>query len=743
MKKLSKKFQELYFFFPLQLFLETFRRNYTLILTWLLLFLFITKEIGYRYGIYALFLAPEYLEHVNFLSYLILGFTIGIFIMAYHMSSYITNVYLFPVVSTFRRPFLRYSLNNFIIPVGFIITYLVDSIKFQHTNQLLDYPAILVNISFFLIGITLFYLLTFGYFQVMNHSLERIISLSQGKLGQWKATRPLQKLLQQDLRWKTANAPLHNIGDTRVGYYLVTPFRFRHAPLRIDLPPATVQLILNRNRTFAVVFALILLISLTVIGIYLNKPVFAIPAAASIILLFSMALLVYDMFYVLFKDYAIWFFLALLLLIFYIINAGIIVNREGQAYGLNYNRSIPEKQISFDPAPGMGRKDYYETLAILNRWKRRLSARGDTIPRLVVVNNCGGGLKAALWSYYVMAHADSLMNHRLWPHVELLTGASGGMIGAAYLRELYLRKAKGYAGADSITARFHDLGTDMLNPVALHLALKDWFISFQEFEYNDNFYRQDRGWALENKLNMNTGSILDKPLESYRTPEEQALIPLMFLTPTTLNNGRQLLISPIHTAYMYDSPTLADFPSVIEFLRAYQPFGGEHLRFTSALRLNAGYPFITPVVTMPGEPSLKITDAGFRDNFGYLSSLRFLYVFRNWINQNTGGVVFISVGIDKPRKKMIQPAYEFIAPFKDIYGDFFHIQQLNGQELVHALRPLIKVDFDVIRLDLDERNRRISLSWHLTNQEKQHIKASIHSPSNRKSLDRLRHLIDH
>ncbi len=741
MKSIKKILKDIYFFFPVQLFLETFRKNHILVLFWLFLFLFITKSTGYRYGVYTLFLGPEYLEHVSILSYFLLGFTTGIFIMAFHLSSYITNAYQFPVVATLSKPFFRFSLNNLVIPVGFIVTYLILSWHYQHHYLLLSSRDSLVNLLFFLTGLVIFYVFTFAYFRIMNTSMENLISLSKGKLGQWRVTRPLQRILQKDLLWKAAKAPVHNIGNTRVGLYLFTPLSIRRAPIRIEISPARAQHILNRNRSFAVVFAVLLLLSLTLVGLYINKPVFAIPAAASIMLMFAMALLFYDLFYVTFKEYALWIFLALLVLIFYIINSGIIVHREGQAYGLDYNSPAAEKAISLTGDPGLAEQDYRHTLAILNRWKKRMAEQGDTLPRLVVINNCGGGLKAALWSFYSIAWADSVMHHRLLPHAELLTGASGGMFGAAYLRELYLRKQHGYAGADSLSARFRDLSRDMLNPMVLHLALKDWFFTFQTFRYNGITYRHDRGWALEHKFNLNTNNILDKPLSAYRDPEEKALIPLMFLTPTSMNSGQQLLISPTHTAYMCGLPEWGKIPSAIEFLRAYEPLGAEHLRFTTALRLNASYPFITPVATLPGKPALSITDAGMRDNFGYLAGLRFLYVFRKWINKNTGGIVFISIGIDKKKRQVSTLTGHILAPLDNIYEDFFNIQQLNGQEMIQPVQSLFTVDFDVLTLNLNEKDERISLSWQLTLREKEQVKSSVFTPENQATLKRLQELI--
>ena len=732
----AKKLLEVYYFFPVRLFLETLRRNHTLLLVWLMLFLFITKSLGYRYGLHSLFLTPEYLGKVNGLSFMILGFTTGIFIMAFHMSSYITIAFQYPVTATFRKPFLRFSLNNFIIPVTFVIIYLVYSARYQHFEQLFPPGDVTVDLFSYLGGIALFYLFTFSYFNLMSRSLQRLLSLSQGTLGRWKLMQPLKRIAERDLRWKTDNAPADNRGPSKIRYYLHTPFRIRKAPATLAMTPEQAQTILNRNRTFALVFIFFLFVSILLTGIYVDRPAFAIPAAASLMLIFSLALFLYDLFYVLFKEYALWFFLTLAVLVYFMMSNGIIVRREGRVFGLHYTGRESQK-VRLLPEQDTMERDRRAMLAVLERWKQRMRLQGEERPPFVVVNSCGGGLKAALWSYYALAFADSVMDHRLMPHVRLMTGASGGMVGAAYLRELYLRRQEGIAGTDSVTARFDDLSRDMLNPIILFLALKDWSFSFQQVEYEGETYRRDRGWALEHALNRNTGYILDKPLEEYRSPEKEARIPMMFLTPTSLNDGRQLLISPLPASYMCGETNVTSLPSTVELLRAYQPFGAGRIRFTSALRMNATYPLISPLVTLPGEPEVKVMDAGFRDNFGYLAAVRFLFVFRDWINENTGGVIVISLGIDKNLPEHTGKAGRYYNPFNNLYADFFNIQMLNGEVMLGNLSALFPAGFHVIPLNLNERSQRISLSWQLTGQEKKHIRESIRTPANRKALEDL------
>jgi len=51
------------------------------------------------------------------------------------------------------------------------------------------------------------------------------------------------------------------------------------------------------------------------------------------------------------------------------------------------------------------------------------------------------------------------------------------------------------------------------------------------------------------------------------------------------------------------------------------------------------------------------------------------------------------------------------------------------------------VDFDVLTLNLNEKDERISLSWQLTLREKEQVKSSVFTPENQATLKRLQELI--
>src|SRR6185503_18084204 len=107
-------------------------------------------------------------------------------------------------------------------------------------------------------------------------------------------------------------------------------------------------------------------------------------------------------------------------------------------------------------------------LEMLQNWKMKVSSYYPPLqkPPLIVVNASGGGLKASLWAFRLMQIADSISGDRFFDHVVFISGASGGMLGEAYYRELYLHKALG----DSINLQdkryLSNISKDILNAVS-------------------------------------------------------------------------------------------------------------------------------------------------------------------------------------------------------------------------------------------------------------------------------------
>jgi hypothetical protein len=73
----------------------------------------------------------------------------------------------------------------------------------------------------------------------------------------------------------------------------------------------------------------------------------------------------------------------------------------------------------------------------LDAWKAKQTS---TLPVLYIINTSGGGLRSAYFTFNILQQLDSAMQGQLMANTVLINGASGGLLGAAYFRELYRLK---------------------------------------------------------------------------------------------------------------------------------------------------------------------------------------------------------------------------------------------------------------------------------------------------------------
>src|SRR5882762_10309923 len=152
MRKLYFLLPKIAYSFPVQLFLNNFRRNQVLLLCWIILFAMITGNFGKYLGIPYLFLDPEYLNKVNFTSFFIIGVLIYGFTAAFNITCYIADGHRFSFIASLSNPFSKFSLNNGILPFAFLITYLYQVIRFQVNNEYTSGGQLASNLAGFFTG---------------------------------------------------------------------------------------------------------------------------------------------------------------------------------------------------------------------------------------------------------------------------------------------------------------------------------------------------------------------------------------------------------------------------------------------------------------------------------------------------------------------------------------------------------------------------------------------------------------
>lgn len=745
-------FRRIFYSFYFRLLLLDFKKNTSLLFFWLLMFGIISNSIAPRYGVAYLFWGPEYMDNLSMASYFITGFACGGFIMSYNIASYIKNGFRFPFLATLRNPFAKYCVNNFLIPSLFCLLYCIQIYQFLKGEGLFSTGQIFVFIAAFLVGNLIFILIAFTYFFGTNKNITKLygIHISDNSGKESERVKPI-----------TGERNPYLIKESRDWYvetYIAGFFKIRLVRSVRHYKKEMLKSVLKQNHRAAFLFQILSIVSLIGLGLFSSVSAFEIPAAASLFLLLTIFIMLFSSFYTWFRGWSTVVFI-LFLVAFNYLHKVDFLSVENKAYGLNYDNGKAaytySSFISMDTNYTKLSKDINSTIELLNKWKIKntVGKPADFKPKMVFINVSGGGLRSSLWTLYTLQMADSLSNGRLLNQTQLITGSSGGMVGAAYLRELYLRKKLGELHSFYSEKYLTNISKDVLNPIAFTIATSEWLFPLKRFTVDGKKYAQDRGYSFEQHLEENVGNVFEnKRLSDYRLPETNSFVPMMVFSPSIVNDGRKMLISPLGISYLSqnrrtektDYRNLYDAIEYSNFFRNQEP--GKTL-YTSVLRMSATFPYISPVVSLPSEPRIEIMDAGLRDNYGLETTLRFIRTFNEWIKQNTSGIVIIqirdkhkNIPIDENPSQTLSEA--LTRPMGSFYGNLFQVQDFNQNQQIQYADLWCSSPIDIVDFELrNELKDRISLSWHLTNKEKEKVLQSLELPENQLSLHRLQELL--
>lgn len=755
MNRISAFLERVFYFFPVQLLFSNLKRNQVLLLCWVVLFMMATGSFGKYLGIPYLFLDPEYLNKVNFTSFFIIGLVIAGFTVAFHITCYISDGHRFTFVGTLARPFTKFSINNSFIPLVFLITYVTEIIAFQLNNEYSSPALVAWDIAGFLSGFLIMTLVFFSYFMLTNKDIFRyVVCQIDEKLKQNVQVTRASAMKKLDIARKK---------QIRVDYY-IDGFKIKKVEDHNFYDRATIIQVFDQNHFNLVAVEVLIFVVVLVLGIFKDNPVFQLPAAASFMIFLTIFVMLAGAFSYWFGGWSITTAIVIFLIINHLAGRDFFEKRY-LAFGLDYD-AVPavyniDRLVELNDTTTI-RQDMANGIKLLDNWRNKFEAK----PKMIFVTASGGGKRAALWTLTALQAADSLTQGRLMENTILMTGASGGLIGATYFRELTLQKLQGGAINPYEQKHLWQLATDNLNPLIFSLLANDLFVGFTKYEYGGQLYQRDRSYTFEEQLNNMTGGLLDKPLSDYAEPEQKGIIPLVIMSPTVVTDGRKLFISAQPATFM--NSDLLEFPeytnakiSGVDFQRLFENHGGSNLRFLSALRMCATFPYITPNTTLPTEPGIHIMDAGISDNFGLSDAVRFMYAFREWIEKNTSGVIFLSIR-DSPKLTDIQEKDsesiidDVSQPISSVYNNFENFQDISNDNLVSYANSWFDGKIDRVDLEyeaisysdvlnkmdsLRQHSARASLSWRLTTREKQGIISNISTLANQAELEKLRTLL--
>lgn len=420
-----------------------------------------------------------------------------------------------------------------------------------------------------------------------------------------------------------------------------------------------------------------------------------------------------------------------------------------------------------------------------NRWK-------DQKPKLVLITVSGGGIRSSVWTSIVLKKLEATLGSDFPYHIRLITGASGGMVGASYYAMSLMPPTKGILqGEKTDFSTLHNAPkNDFFDRVAtgqLDSLLGRMVFADIPGTINPFMKKADRGRTLEETWVRWTGgpskSPMGRPLQSFAADERIGWRPSMVYTPMMVEDGRRLLISNLDMAFAtrnigglliepssrkIDRASIqgGDFDlsihdeddvfslSAVEFYRLFPQ--AHDFRVTTAARMSASFPWISPAVNLPTLPPRRVVDAAYYDNYGVNLSALWISKMSSWLQENTSGVLVIQI-----RDNVSQVARTEI-DFDRLGGKKSALDRLTWDAwsklvtpgLQAITTPLIGISsarqwtmafrndeqVDLLDLIFDEENRKffrtvvfecpvdVSLSWKLSEHEKEILLSGFGHP---------------
>ncbi|MDA3615331.1 hypothetical protein [Polluticaenibacter yanchengensis] len=712
---------------PVQLFLLHFKKFQVLLIFWFILIATINGHFMFEYGANMLFLYPEYLGSVNWVSMAILGSAFGMFISCWNITTFILHAKRLKFLAATAQPFLKFSINNLLIPILFLVIYYIKTYSFLYHQQLLPTGQVLFLMLSSLLSCLVTLLFIYLYFFGADRTIYKTMPINdQEILNKYKDDYAAQ--------------PYNDYTYMNVHYYLSGTLKLK-VPRNVNhYSTGFLDSIFKQHHRAAILFISIIIALLIASSFFIETSLLQVPAGASITAFFALLIVIAGALSYIFGT---WSLIVVFFAIFGLNSFYKFSFRPSQnkAYGLVYDDSLrtvySRKAINDLAADEKITADSLHFINILNNWKRRQTSDKPTI---TFVSVSGGGSRSALFTAEIMYALDSITNHHFYQSTIAITGASGGMLGAAWYRALNLKVQEKQIAQKLVGPYLELISKDLLNPIFSSMVTRDLVTPPQYFTYQDQRYTKDRGYAFEQNFDANTLGFLNHSIDYYKGMEQNAETPVMILSNVNTIDARKFNIcaQPISFLMRPNTPSYIDKyndADAIDFKAFFRNNNGGNLSMLSALRMNATFPYVLPNVHLPTSPIIDVMDAGFRDNTGLENAIRFLSFFNDWLTQNCEEILLVQI-MDRPQgswnrfvEKSPTITDPILKPATLTQKNMFHFQEYSQMLLLEEYARH-NPKFKRVLLEYIPFNKKnaASLSFHLTEKEKRDIKATISSP---------------
>ncbi len=730
-------FKNIFYSFPVQLLILHFRKYQILLVIWAILTSTLNSGLLKTFGADSLFFVPEYMGKVNALSTALVGITMGVFFMSWNITTFILHTKRFKFLATTSKPFLKYCINNAILPLAFLFFYLSKAIHFNLYKELISTSEEIMLLIGFFGGFIICIAFSFAFFFSADRTILRTMAPVISNPDEFK---------------KWYNPAEQNPSDgfgMKVSYFISSHFKFKKVRPVVHYSNQFLDTIFKRHHFAAMVGIIVAFIFLITVGFFLDIKFFQAPAAASIFIFFAIMIAAIGALTYFLQSWSVLFLIGLVSGLNFLFQHEIIDPRN-KAYGLNYDKKADRPVYNRQSlqqlcTPEFISRDKANMINILDNWKKKQSADK---PVMIFMNVSGGGLRSATFVMNALQQLDRVTRGKLMQQTFLISGASGGMLSATYFRELYAERRKSSAINLQAAGYTENITQDLLNPIFSSMVSRDLFAPAQKFSIGANQYVKDRGYAFEEKLNVNTGGILNKQLKDYGMDEKAANIPLAIFNSVITLDGRKMMICSQPLSFMMKPSVFAGdqsySPDAVDFTSLFERQNPGNIRLLTALRMNATFPYVLPNVWLPTNPVIDVMDAGIKDNFGQETAFRFIDNFREWITNNTSGVIVLQlrdrVNDSGQHANQAGSMVDMITKPATILEHSWHnFQEFNQSDEFGYLQSSFGVKLKRLTFIYvpKKEDQGAALNFHLTAAEKKDVIASFNSEGNQKVLTAL------
>jgi hypothetical protein len=368
--------------------------------------------------------------------------------------------------------------------------------------------------------------------------------------------------------------------------------------------------------------------------------------------------------------------------------------------------------------------------ASLQRWE------SQKVPErpIVIVAASGGGIQASAWTTKVLAGLEQDCGDKFHNSLVLVSGVSGGSVGAMYFLNEYGNPRESRVGDNSLSQAVSLSKRSSLNNAAWGLVFPDFLRTIAPYLVKEKL--QDRAWSIEQAWTKDwTGK--GRTLADWRTDLANGVKPAVVMNATFEESGQRYLLTN------FDGNTSSSVGYLSSVYK--QARSGRHFTVdvVTAARLSATFPYVTPMaqpMLASGRrvvPGFHVADGGYYDNFGVFSALEWLdHVRGDFRKMNGTNVLLIQIeaftreepGQPKGRWGYVEQAGAPISALMTVRtaaqigrneAEIEHFKESWKQEI-----PNSSFDPIVFSFKSADSTSQTPLSWHLTSAQQKDIDAS-------------------